>query len=167
MPYQNISASLSEQDIEQVKAAFVTIQQMLPFLVNLTAEERRRLLKMGDKSLAFVSNSLTIAQANPDVLPASFDLTEFGRDYRLMTVLTEFLFSLRQLTEQVDDTLMAVSSEAMTSSLGVYDYIKMAAKTRPGLKSSAEQLGERFKAIKGRSPKTANGQAAGERVEVS
>jgi hypothetical protein len=155
MPYQNISVTLSEQDIEQVKAAFATIQKTLPFLVNLTAEERRRLLKMGDKSLAFVSNSLTLAQANPDILPASFDLAEFVRDYRLMIVLTEFLFSLRQLTEQVDDTLMAVSSEAMSSSLGVYDYIKMAAKTRPGLKSSAEQLGERFKAIKGRPPKSA------------
>ena len=166
MPYQNISATLSDKEIEQVKTAFVTIQQSLPFLVNLTADERRRLLKMGDKSLAFVSNSLTMAQANPDVLPASFDLVEFGRDYRLMTVLTEFLFSLRQLTEQVDDTLMAVSSEAMTSSLGVYDYIKMAAKTRPGLKSSAEQLGERFKAIKGRPPKAASGQAAGARVEA-
>ena len=166
MPYQNISATLSEQEIEQVKAAFATIQQKLPFLVNLTADERRRLLKMGDKSLAFVSNSLTMAQANPDVLPASFDLPEFARDYRLMTVLTEFLFSLRQLTEQVDDTLMAVSSEAMTSSLGVYDYIKMAAKTRPGLKSSAEQLGERFKAIKGRPSKAATSQSVGTRVEA-
>lgn len=42
MPYQNISATLSEQEIEQVKVAFATIQQTLPFLVNLTAEERRR-----------------------------------------------------------------------------------------------------------------------------
>ena len=62
MLYQNISATLSDKEIEQVKAAFATVQQALPFLVNLTAEERRRLLKMGDKSLAFVSNSLTIAQ---------------------------------------------------------------------------------------------------------
>jgi hypothetical protein len=34
------------------------------------------------------------------------------RDYQLTASLTEILFKLQQLTEQVDDTLMAVSSEA-------------------------------------------------------
>jgi hypothetical protein len=88
-------------------------------------------------------------------------LEEFARDYRLITVLTDLLFGLQQLTEEVDDTLMAVSSEAMTSSLGVYDYIKMAAKTRSGLKGAAEQLGERFKAIRGRpASASTNNQAA-------
>jgi hypothetical protein len=48
----------------------------------------------------------------------------------------------------VDDTLLAVGSEAMNNSLTVYDYVKTAAKKTPGLKTIAEQLGERFKAIK-------------------
>lgn len=52
------------------------------------------------------------------------------------------------MTEQVDDTLLAVGSEAMSSSLTVYDYVKTAAKKTPGLKILAHQLGERFKAIK-------------------
>ncbi len=64
---------------------------------------------------------------------------------------------MRQITEQVDDTLLAVGSEAMSSSLTVYDYVKTAAKKTPGLKTVAEQLGERFKAIKGRPTKIASG----------
>jgi hypothetical protein len=64
---------------------------------------------------------------------------------------------MQQLTEQVDDTLMAVGSEAMTSSLTVYDYVKTASKRTPGLKTVAEQLGERFKAIKGRPTKAVSG----------
>lgn len=64
---------------------------------------------------------------------------------------------MRQITEQVDDTLLAVGSEAMSSSLTVYDYVKTAAKKTPGLKTVAEQLGERFKAIKGRTTKAASG----------
>jgi hypothetical protein len=79
------------------------------------------------------------------------------RDYQLAATLTELLIGLRQLSEQVDDTLMAVSSEAMTSSLTVYDYVKTAAKKTPGLKSLAEQLGERFKAIKTKPAKAASG----------
>lgn len=153
MPYQNISADLSTADLNEIKAALATIQQKLPFLVNLTAEERRRLYKMGDKSLAFVSNSLTAAQNNPDVLPASFDTAELARDYQLATVLSELRLNLRQMTEQVDDTLLAVGSEAMTSSLSVYDYVKAAAKRQPGLKAVAAQLGERFKSMRQKAEK--------------
>ncbi|BAB72952.1 hypothetical protein ACN23B_04985 [Anabaena sp. FACHB-709] len=157
MAYQNITASLSAEDVKEIKAAFATIQGKLPFLVTLSVEERRKLFKMGDKSLAFVNTSLTAAQSNPDILPASFDVEEFVRDYQLATTLTELLIGLRQLTEQVDDTLLAVGSEAMGSSLTVYDYVKTAAKKTPGLKTLAEQLGERFKAIKNKPAKAATG----------
>lgn len=52
MPYQNISAKLSPTDLEEIKAALATIEAKLPFLVHLTAEERRKLFKMGNtKSL--------------------------------------------------------------------------------------------------------------------
>lgn len=153
MPYQNITATLSDADIKEIKAALQTIQKKLPFLINLTADERRSLVKMGDKSLAFVNNSLNAAQTNRDILPASFDVDEFVRDYQLAVVLTELLTGLRQLEEQVDDTLLAVGCEAMSSSLTVYNYVKTAAKNTPGLKTLAQQLGERFKAIKGRPAK--------------
>lgn len=153
MPYQNITATLSETDIQDIKAALQTIQQKLPFLITLTSDERRKLCKMGDKSIAFVNNSLTAAQANRNILPASFDVDEFVRDYQLTVTLTELLIGLRQVTEQVDDTLLAVGSETMSSSLTVYDYVKTAAKKTPGLKSLAEQLGERFKALRAKSSK--------------
>ena len=153
MSYQNISAKLTETDLQDIKAALATIEAKLPFLIHLTVEERRKLFKMGNKSLAFVSNSLTVAQSNPDILPARFDLDEFSSDYQLAITLTEVHFRLQQLTEKVDDTLMAVSSEAMTSSLTVYEYIKTAAKNTPGLKAIAEQLSERFKATRVKAPK--------------
>ena len=73
MAYQNIAASLSAEDIKEIKAAFATIQAKLPFLVTLSVDERRKLFKMGDKSLAFVNNSLIAAQSNKEILPASFD----------------------------------------------------------------------------------------------
>ncbi|MBD2195529.1 MULTISPECIES: hypothetical protein [Calothrix] len=157
MPYQNITATVSPEDIQEIKAALQTIQKKLPFLITLSTEERRKLYKMGDKSFAFVNNSVSAAQSNREILPASFNVEELVQDYQLATTLTELLISMRQLTEQVDDTLLAVGSEAMTSSLTVYDYVKTAAKKTPGLKTLAEQLGERFKALKGRPTKAASG----------
>ncbi|MGJ3252511.1 MAG: hypothetical protein ACFE0J_15500 [Elainellaceae cyanobacterium] len=153
MPYQNIDATLTPEDRLEIQEAIQTIQAKLPFLVTLSVDERRRLYKMGDKRLAFVQTSFSAAQSNRNILPASFDLDGYANDYRLASDLAELLMILRQLTEQVDDTLMAVGSEAMGSSLTVYDYVKTAAKKTPGLKAIAEQLGSLFKAIKGRSPK--------------
>ena len=148
MPYQDINTTLSNADLQDIQHAIDTIQQKLPFLITLILDERKRLYKMGDKRLAFVQNSLNAAQSNRNILPASFDLEGFTNDYRLAISLTELLMRLNQLTEQVDDTLLAVGSEAMGSSLTVYDYVKTAAKKTPGLKAIAEQLGNLFKAIK-------------------
>lgn len=152
-----MAAALTPQDIQEIKVALQTVQKKLPFLITLSTQERRKLVKMGDKSLAFVNNSVTAAQSNREILPATFDVEELVRDYQLATTLTELLISMQQITEQVDDTLLAVGSEAMTGSLTVYDYVKTASKKTPGLKIVAEQLGERFKAIKGRPTKAASG----------
>ncbi|MEH2117357.1 hypothetical protein [Nostoc sp.] len=155
MADQNIISTLSPEDIQEIKAALQIIAQKMPFLIALTAQERRKLFKMGDKSLAFVNNSVNAAQSNPEIFPASFDIEEFILDYQLVTTLSELLISIRQLSEQVDDTLLAVGSEAMLGSLTVYDYVKIAAKKTPGLKTVAEVLSDRFKAIsKGKAAKT-------------
>ncbi|MGB7085242.1 MAG: hypothetical protein WBD47_06785 [Phormidesmis sp.] len=150
MVYKNIDSDLSQADLAKIKAALKTVQEQLPFLVHLSVQERRRSFKMGDKSLAFVTNSLLAAQSNPEILPGSFDVEAFGRDYQLSRSLLEVQGILKQLNEKVDDTLLAVGSEAMTGSLSVYEYVKAAAKREPGLKGLAEQLGERFKKVRRR-----------------
>jgi len=153
MPYQNIEASLSDDDLKEIKAAISVIEQKMPFLVNLTVDERRRLYKMGDKRLAFVQNSLKAAESNRGILPNSFNYEGYVKDCELAAKLTEVIMALRQITEQTDDTLMAVGSEAVSSSLTVYEYVKTAAKKTAGLKTIADQLGSLFKAIRSKSAK--------------
>ncbi|MBE9178486.1 hypothetical protein IQ268_07915 [Oculatella sp. LEGE 06141] len=52
MPITPISAALTQSDRDAVLATVATIKAKLPFLVDLTADERRALPKMGDKSRA-------------------------------------------------------------------------------------------------------------------
>jgi hypothetical protein len=158
MSYQDINVTLTETDLQEIRQAIATVQQKLPFLITLNATERRRLYKMGDKRLAFVQTSLNAAKSNRNILPASFDLDGFSNDYHLATSLMEIEMLLNQLSEQVDDTLTAVGSEAMNSGLTVYDYVKTAAKKTPGLKSITEQLGTLLRAMKSRTPKAAAGE---------
>lgn len=153
MPYQDINVTLADKDLQEIKQAIATIQQKLPFLITLNTTERKRLYKMGDKRLAFVQTSLNTAQGNQNILPASFDLNGFANDYRLAVALMEVEVLLNQLSEQVDDTLLAVGSEAMTNSLTVYDYVKTAAKKTPGLKGIVEQLSTLLRATRSKAPK--------------
>lgn len=153
MPYQNISATVAAADLQAIKDAIAVIQQKLPFLVNLTADERKNLFKTGANSLSFVQNALQAGLNNPDIFPKSFSVPEFGLDVNLFAVLTDINTSIAQLASSVDDTRMAVGGEAMREATQVYNYVKTAASTTtPGLKPVADQLGERFQKVG--SPKT-------------
>ncbi|MFM7423802.1 MAG: hypothetical protein ACKO7W_02160 [Elainella sp.] len=151
MPTTAISAQLSQTDREAVMAAIATIRAKLPFLIDLTADDRKALPKMGDKSRAFVSKALEVATQNPDFLPRSFDVAELQKDVQLFESLYPVLMALTQLQDLVDDTCMAVGSEAYAAALQVYTYAK-ASGEGTGLETAVEELGLRF-ARKSRRPK--------------
>jgi predicted phage-related endonuclease len=144
MSYQNIDATVSDSDLHAVKDAFAVVLDKLPFLVNLTASERQGIAKTGGDSVSFVQNALAAAKGNPEVFPASFDTAGFQRDVELFATLTELHTQAKSVASQLDDTRMAVGGEAMQAATQTYQYIKTAAKTTPGLKPAADQLGERF-----------------------
>jgi hypothetical protein len=143
-PYQNIDASLSAADLQAVKNAFTTVLEKLPFLISLTADERKSTVKTGPDSLSFVTNALTAALVNPTILPVSFSTPAFQKDVDLFTILTELSTLATSVASQIDDTRLAVGGEAMEQAIQVYSYVKTAAKATPGLKPVAAQLGERF-----------------------
>ena len=145
MSYSNIDATLSDADLQAVRAAFAEIISKLPFLINLTNLERRRIHKAGPDSLSFLQNALATAQANTTIFPPSFDTAGFARDVKLFEILTDLQTVSEQLASQIDDTRLAVGGEAMEAATQTYKYVTTAAKTTPGLKPVAELLGERFR----------------------
>ncbi len=143
MTTNQISATLDQTNRDAVMAAVATIKEKLPFLIDLTAEQRKSLPKMGDKSRAFVSKALEVATQNPDFLPRSFDLEEMRQDVELFESLYPILLSLTQLHELVDDTCIAVGSDAYAAALVVYNFAKASGKGA-GLDAVADEMGRRF-----------------------
>lgn len=143
MPDNRISATLSDTDRQAVLSAINTIRDKLPFLVDLTPEERQSLPKMGDKSRAFVEQALEVAAQNPDILPRSFDVDEMRKDTELFSGLLPVLTALSQLQELVEDTYIAAGSEAYTAALLVYQYARTAGKGS-ALDSALDGLSQRF-----------------------
>ena len=162
MPTTQISTTLNKADREAVMAAVNTIKEKLPFLVDLSAEERKALPKMGDKSRAFVSKALEVATQNPDFLPRSFDVEELRKDVQLFEAMYPIVVALTQLQELVDDTCMAVGSEAYAAALQVYTYAKASGNTG-GLDAVVGEMGQRF----ARKPRKAKSQEGTVKVETA
>ncbi|MBX9253845.1 hypothetical protein H1Q63_07760 [Desmonostoc muscorum CCALA 125] len=152
MSKTRISATLGQTERDAVLQAISTIKEKLPFLVDLSPDDRMALPKMGDKSRAFVSIALEVAAQNPEFLPRSFDLDEMRKDVQLFEALYPVLLSLTQLQELVDDTSLAVGSEAYAAALQVYNYAK-ASGQGAGLDAVVLEMGQRFarKAVKSES----------------
>ncbi len=140
-----ISAELSASDLAEVKAAIETIRTKLPFLVNLTAEERQAYAKMGDKTVAFVSKALAYAKENPMLCPPYLDVAEFEKDMQLVESLDSILRPLSAITEGLDDTTMLAGSEAYAAALIFYNSVKVASKMNiPGTDAIYNDLSARF-----------------------
>ncbi len=145
MPYQNISASLTQADQTTILGALAQINALLTFIVNLTQEERQVMLKMGDKSEAFVNNSLTYAQQNPNLIPPYLNITEMQSDMALIGMLSPIFNTVKQLSEKLDDTVMALGSESFYAALTFYNTVKNAAKVNvPGTDAIYQDLKSRF-----------------------
>lgn len=142
MAENRISASLTPEDKQAVMAAIATLREKLPFLTDISPEERRSLPKMGDKSRAFVQKALEIAQQNEGILPRAFDLAEMRKDVALAADLYAILLAIAQLHELVDDTYLVVGSEAYAGALLIYNAAKI--NNVGGLDDALDELGKRF-----------------------
>ena len=100
---------------------------------------------MGDKTLAFVEKALEMASKNPGFNPPYMDVDELRKDLALAKKLKNFLNFLAPFTERVDDTYLAVGSEAYAAARVFYYSAKGAAKANvPGADAIVEELAKRY-----------------------
>jgi hypothetical protein len=154
MPYHNISATLSAADLTAIKTALNTIKAKLPFLINLTEEERMSMTKMGDKSLAFVTKVNEYVVAYPQYRPPYADYNEFIKDFKLVTELTNLLQIIGPLYDALNHTTMALGSECMEYSGEVYSMVGNASRTNM---AGASDI---YRDLKERYPRTGGGRPA-------
>ncbi len=150
-----ISAALSSPDKIDILNKTAEIKAKLPFLLNLTIDERKTLRKMGTKSVAYVQDCLRAAQTFPNLLPPSIKVDELAKDLALYNDLSDLLVSIKSLCEGIEDTIMISGSDAMIVSDNIYAYLKQGSKQDANIKAQIEQIGLRYtKTSKKASPKT-------------
>ncbi len=144
MSENKVSAVLPDADKASVMASAGQIKTNLPFLINLTKEERKKSRKMGAKSVEYVSLNLQGAESFGTLIPATVDIPEFAKDVILVNQLSSIRIELAAILESIDDTMLAAGSDAMVTADQVYSYLKTGAKNNAAVKSLVAEIAKRF-----------------------
>jgi hypothetical protein len=139
---QSIPQPILDQAIAKINEAGAILK---PFLLTLTSIERSDMLKMGDKSSAFVQKALEYSRTNPEFAPGYLNLGDFDIDFTDSQNLISVLNIVTQLTNGIDDTKMVAGSEAYQAALLYYNGVQKAVDMNaPGAKAIYEELKNRF-----------------------
>ena len=119
MDITTISATLSPDDQQAIRAAVETLHQKLPFLIDLTMDYRRAIAKLGDKTQGFVQKAWEIANEHEHMFAQAF-LDEMRKDAQLLDALSPIERSIQTLAKKLNDTKMQVGAEAYAAARTVY-----------------------------------------------
>ena len=139
-------SSIPEEVLTQITTKLNEILTLVkPFAVTLTPDERKSMLKMGDKSNSFVEKTLEYTKTNPEFVPAYMNVAEFETDYVDTKNLIGVLSLATQISNSFDDTQLAAGSEAYHAALYYYGNVQQSASVNvPGAKAIYEELKKRF-----------------------
>jgi hypothetical protein len=147
---------IPKEIIDQALGKLDEVSELLrPYFYPLTPEQRKIILKLGDKSIALGEKTSELAITNPQFCPSYFNIEELKIDLADLVNLRTLLNRLQQLTSEVDDTMMLSGNEAFIQVLSFYNAVKQAARdNQPGAKTLFDELKKRF--VIGRPKKTTN-----------
>ncbi len=138
-----LSLQFDAAQLAQVDAALTALENALEGLIALTPEQRRGLVRMGQKSEAFCRQTITVLAQNPQVIPPSLSLTEAQADLSTIDALRPRLARLQRLTERSEATDEALGSDVMSFALEGYALLKLSGKNQ-GLEGLRRELSGRF-----------------------
>ena len=138
-----ISAALSTTDQETVMQAIATIREKLPFLIDLTRNERVSLTKLGDKSQGFVKRAFELATQSTDLIPQTL-IDEMRKDTELLDRFASIRLAIDLLQKQIDDTVTQVGAEAYAAARTVYAVTKTPF-AHATLRTASTDLGKTFR----------------------
>lgn len=115
-----------------------------PFLLTLTAEERKTRRRLGPGSVNYADLNREAVETFPTAYAADFGAAEFVRDVRLLVPLSTIRTELADLASQYDDACLQVGSEVMTKADESYEILKGRARRDGKYKTIVDRIKVRF-----------------------
>ena len=146
MQENRIELELTSEEETQITGAIAVLETvLLPKLIVLEKTEKAELLRMGDKSVAFVNKGLEVAKQDTDLLKTFISVDAMDKDVKSIAQLRSLDYRLSRILSAIDDSFALVGHEAYSTSLMIYSLMKNAAKMgHPGAKEKVAELKQRF-----------------------
>jgi hypothetical protein len=140
-----VNAAIDAATQAKLEAAIQSISSDLPFLIELSPAESRRLLHMDAGRVDFVRKALLLAQGNPKLQPMFFEMVNYENDLSLAQSLDVLIGQLEGILKRLRDTRNQAGSEAYMAALEVYSATKRGSrKGIEGAKTAYDELRDMF-----------------------
>ncbi|MBC7383862.1 MAG: hypothetical protein H7296_12865 [Bacteroidia bacterium] len=146
-----ISISISQSDIDAVKAAIAVLETKLePHLKGVSDVERSNLNKLGDKTQVFVDKAYGYASGNFKThVGGLINVDEFGVDYNAFKLLGELNLKVGQIARKLEDSMMLSGAEALDAAQIVYATFELCVRNGvAGAQEAHNELAARYKRTK-------------------
>jgi len=124
-----ISIEITPAKKAAIEAAVLALKtELAGVTVSLSADERGRLPRIADKTLAFDEKCEAYMASRPDLVPGFIDAAERAKDRKLIEDLLPSLRELGPILQGLEDTVDLAGTDNFTGDLSFYQNVKQAAK---------------------------------------
>ena len=123
-PNLSHSTTMTEAQIDAVKAAMETIKKNMPFLHRLSADERSKLQPISVENRIFIENTIHVLVNNPDKQPEGFNVKKKQKAMALYHQLEDLRIAVNLLAKRISDTQLLVGNESYEAALKGYQHVE-------------------------------------------
>jgi hypothetical protein len=140
-----VSVVITPDQKAAILAKIADLKAAMSFLVGLTDDQRRKMLKMGDKTVGFEQKCASYMASRPDLVPGFVDMVKLGQDRAAWADIGDIMRALLDVYQRVDDTEMVLAHQLYLPDLSFYQSVQLAANRNvPGAQAIYDDLKSRF-----------------------
>jgi len=121
-----ISQEIAPADKTAAKQKTEDIWALLPFLVNIPAEDKKGFPVIAKGRAGMDEDFITQMTQRPELVPGFVNMTEVNKDLKLRRDLEDILPRLEQLVEAIKDTTALANHDNYLAYLAFYNNVKAA-----------------------------------------
>jgi hypothetical protein len=154
MPNDNrISAEITSANKTAFLQHMTDAVALIPFSVNLTAEERGTLQNISNKRSGMLDAFIQEMTAHPELIPSYLDMLEVNKDVTLIRDVWQMRAAADANCERLDDGAICLSSDLMIAFSIFYAVVKDAKRRNvPGIDATYQRLAPFFAKRLGTTP---------------
>lgn len=138
-----VSLSFTDAQLTAIDAALNELETQFSGLVGMTIDQRKSLMKVGNKSEAFCCQTMCLLGQNPQRVPLSLPVAEVQQTFDALDEMRPRMQRLQRLSERISDTDMGAGAGILQKALQGYAVLKVSGRNQ-GLESLRHTLGMRF-----------------------